>query len=343
VLVKKCTVTTQKHKQVYFNILGQTAMTRSAALTIRQEDLDPDMFYVKVRAVTAGVPNNNGDYFSVDVLKESYKTFEGRGVFVNHESDNVEAARGKILSADLIEQDPNDVHVVLALAIDQKAFPQLANAIKKGYVTDVSMGATVAFSLCSICGNKATNESEYCHHIKYFKGSSFQGKPVYEDNKGVNFFEISAVTNGADTTAKVIAEIDPHDLLQKMEVQGSNVVELEAYENQPGLQKAAGFGEGFKVQKVSNAYEQLYLRVKAAFEKGQDWDEISTQLKADSVDELTIFALHDKLKSEVLGVKEAEQIRFHNMDGSLLNQLLNSEPAKPYNPNLRTDFKGFNK
>lgn len=318
-------------------------MTKSAALQIRQEDLDPDMYYVKVRAVTAGVPNNNGDYFSEDELRNAYKSFEGRGVFVNHESDNVEAARGKILSADLIEKDPNDIHVVLALAIDQKAFPQLVNAIKKGYVTDVSMGATVAYSLCSICGNKATNEAEYCHHVKYFKGSSFQGKPVYEDNKGVNFFEISAVTNGADRTAKILGEIDPNDLLQKMEVQGSNVVELEAYEEPQGLQKAAAVGDGYKVQKVSNAYEALYLKVKAAFNKGESWDDIAAQLKADNVDELTIFALHDKIKSEVLGVKEAEQIRFHNMNGSLLEQLLNSEPAKPYNPNLRTDYKGFNK
>lgn len=326
-----------------FSAVNSGLMSRSAALRISQEDLDPDMYYVKVRAVTAGVPNNNGDYFSVDELKNTYKTFEGRGVFVNHESDNVEAARGKILSADLIDADPTDVHVVLALAIDQKAFPQLVHAIKKGYVTDVSMGATVAYSLCSICNNKASTESEYCHHIKYFKGSSFQGKPVFEDNKGVGFFEISVVTSGADTTAKVLGEIDSRDLLQKMEVQGSTAIEIESYENTPGLQKAAAFGDGFKVSKVSNAYETLCLRVKAAFDQGQTWDQISIQLKEQGVDELTIFALHDKMKNEVLGIKEAEQIRFHNMNGSLLEQLLNSQPALPYNPNLRTEYKGFNK
>jgi hypothetical protein len=317
-------------------------MARTAALSIRQSDLDPDMFYVKVRAVTAGVPNNNGDFFSVQELTENFKTFEGRGVFVNHESDNVEAARGKILAADLINNDPNDVHVVLALAIDEKAYPQLVNSIKKGYVSDVSMGATVAYSLCSICQNKASNESEYCHHIKYFKGSSFQGKPVYEDNKGVSFFEISAVVNGADPSAKVLGEIDMTSLQQMMEIQGSDVIEINSYDG-PGMQKAAAVGDGYKVQKVANAYEHLYLRVKASFEAHQEWKTIADQLKIDGVDELTIFALHDKLKSEVLGTKDLDQLHFQNMNGSLLSQILDSEPAKPYNPNIRTDYKGYNK
>lgn len=338
---KYCTVTTKKHKRAEFQLYGN--FTKTAALQIKESDLDPDMFYVKVRAVTAGVPNNNGDYFSEEELRNAYKTFEGRGVFVNHESDNVEAARGKILSADLIDIESNDVHVVLALAIDQKAFPQLVHAIKKGYVTDVSMGATVKYSLCSICQNKATNEREYCEHVRYFKGSTYQGKPVYEDNRGVEFFEISAVTNGADRTAKIIGEIDPNDLLQKMEISGSNVVEIPSYDDQPGLQKAAAFGEGFKVEKVANAFDSLYLKIKSAFNKGDEWDSISKELKADGIDELTIFALHDKLKAEVLGTKDSDKLHFNNMNGGLLRYLLDAEPVKPYNPNLRTDYKGFNR
>lgn len=338
--IKHCTVTTTKHKRAEFHFLG---LSKKAALTIKESDLDPDMFYVKVRAVTAGVPNNNGDYFPEDELRKAYKTFEGRGVFVNHESDNVESARGKILSADLIDQNPEDIHVVLALAIDQKAFPQLVNAIKKGYVTDVSMGATVQYSQCSICSNEARTENDYCEHIRYFKGSTFNGKPVYEVNRGVEFFEISCVTNGADRTAKIIGELDANDLKQKMEIQGSNEVEVASYEDSEGLKKSANFGDGFKIEKVANAFDNLYGKVKTSFNNGKTWDEITEELKAENVDELTIFALHDKIKSEVLGIKEAEQFRFHQMDGSLLKALWESEPTQPYNPNIRTEFKGFNK
>lgn len=192
-----------------------------------------DFLYVKVRAVSAGDlhgPNNNGDYFSRDELRSKYATFKNRGVFVNHQSNDIEKCRGKICLANLIDTD-KECYVTLVLGVDEKAFPQLGRAIRRGYTTDVSMGATVKYSFCSICRNRAHNEKQYCTHLANYKGSTFQGQKVFEDNKDVNFFEISFVVDGADPDAKL------------MEILGT-VKDLQDYrrvaaETSPGLRKVA--------------------------------------------------------------------------------------------------------
>lgn len=340
---KKCSVTTIKHKKVEFIPVG---LNKKAALSIKKTDIDPDMFYVKVRAVTANVPNSNGDFFPEDEIRNNYKTFEGRGVFINHESDNVESLRGKIISADLIDTDPNDVHVVLALAIDEKAFPQLVHSIKRGYCTDVSMGATVGYSLCSVCNNKASQESEYCDHVKYFKGRTFSGKEVYEINKNVNFFEISWVTTGADRTAKIIDAIDINDLKTKMEVAASDEILINSYDNETSLKKVASTNQISKTQKLeqtASVYNNYLMQVKVSFKTGKSLEAIASELTEKGLDELVIYSLMDRVKQDVLGIKEAEHLGFKTMDGGLLKSLLDNEPVKPYNPQIRTQYKGFYK
>ncbi len=58
----------------------------------------PGMLYIVVRAVSVGV-NGNGDAFSEEELRNAYKTFIGKGVFVNHASNDIEKKRGIILDA----------------------------------------------------------------------------------------------------------------------------------------------------------------------------------------------------------------------------------------------------
>lgn len=171
---------------------------------------DSDFLYLTVRAVSAGElhgANNNGDYFGFGELRKAWSSFVNRGVFVNHQSNDVEKCRGRICDASLIEQ-PDQCWVKLLLGVDERAFPQLARSIRKGYVRDVSMGATVRYSYCSVCNNEAHNEKQYCDHLKNYKGSRFANKKVYEDNRDVNFFEISFVVDGADPDAKIIELFD---------------------------------------------------------------------------------------------------------------------------------------
>lgn len=98
--------------------------------------------------------------------------------------------------------------------------PGLTEAILAGEVTDSSMGCFVEESECSVCANKAKNESEYCEHVKNYKGklgvvfsSDVGPQDVYEINRGITFFEDSVIVptrlggvaggKGADPNARV--------------------------------------------------------------------------------------------------------------------------------------------
>ncbi len=148
--------------------------------------------------------NLNGDFFSHEELLKTYKTFIGKSVFVDHVDENVEDARGIILDA---IYNTNGYFVELLEAIDKKAFPQLASGIEKRYVTDTSMGCHCEYAICSICGHEARTNDDVCEHILNYKGLTYNGLPVFEDNRGVEFFEDSLVTEGADPDAKILERV----------------------------------------------------------------------------------------------------------------------------------------
>jgi len=69
-------------------------------------------------------------------------------------------------------------------------------------------------SICSICGNVARDESEYCDHVRYYKNKVFtvitadgkkEQRRCFEFNRGLRFFEVSCISPGseaADPNAK---------------------------------------------------------------------------------------------------------------------------------------------
>jgi len=144
--------------------------------------------------------NQNGDAFSEPELLKGYKTFIGKGLFVNHSSDNAESIRGMVIDARWV---PKGKYVEVLVAIDKIAHPDLTRQIEAGYQRDVSMGTQVEYSICSLCGNKAVVEADYCEHVKGFKGKRLQGKLVFENNYGLSFIELSIVSVGADAEAKI--------------------------------------------------------------------------------------------------------------------------------------------
>lgn len=119
----------------------------------------PDALWIRVKAIEADEENDNGDYFSRDEILKSYKTFEGCPVFTNHENQKVEHAKGKVVLAEWSDEDNS---VYCTMFIDREANPSLCRAIEEGYVTDVSMGTQVDFSVCSYCKNKAHTADQYC-------------------------------------------------------------------------------------------------------------------------------------------------------------------------------------
>lgn len=183
-----------------------------------------DFLYVRVRAITAmeagcecsqrgfscqcgfsGVKvNNNGDAFPENELVSAYKSFVSKGNFVDHKSDQVDKIRGIVIDA---HWNPQGKYVECLVAVDKFSHPQLARDIETGVIHGVSMGCQVTESQCSACGNMAQKESEYCAHIKNYKGLRHNGSKIYEVNRGLNFIELSWVTNPADPQCVSIQKI----------------------------------------------------------------------------------------------------------------------------------------
>ena len=226
-----------------FNILKQCGSlmvnkeTKSLMKTAKLVTVAPksgDFLYIRNRAVSAGnvidkedgyaelIPidnfyqnfekfglacrgaNDNGDFFSHEELEKRYKTFIGKATFVDHDNENVEKARGIILDA---VYNPRGKYVELLKAVDKKAYPELARAIEMSYVNSTSMGCRCGYSICSICHNESHTEDDFCDHIRNYKGSTYNGLPVFEDNRDVEFFEDSFVTIGADPSAKILEKV----------------------------------------------------------------------------------------------------------------------------------------
>jgi len=183
--------------------------------------------FFRVLGVHGDIPNVNGDLFRWGNLEDKaqpellrfddrlqkhvYSTFIGKGNYKDHKNDSVIKAVGILL-----DSVPNHKvkGIELLVAVDKQKDPMLIRGINQGYITDVSMGARVTYSICSICEKVAHNELEYCSHIKNWKGQHYSGpetnwmpKLAYEDNRGVEFIELSWVTVGADTKAKYLEKI----------------------------------------------------------------------------------------------------------------------------------------
>jgi hypothetical protein len=210
---------------------------RKAINVQRVAPLNPEFSFYRVMGVHGDWPNTNGDMFRwgakgndeepelLRMIKEQavgksvtdktgkyvYQTFIGKGNYKDHNNSKVVDAVGIILDA-----VPNHTvkGIELLLAVDKTKDPMLVRGIDSGYITDVSMGCRVSYSICSVCSNVAHNEMEYCAHIKSWKGQAYSGPEtgwknasVYEDNRGVEFIEESWVSTGADVKAKHIEKI----------------------------------------------------------------------------------------------------------------------------------------
>ena len=191
----------------------QTVAKAKKALKLSQ-----DFIYVRTRAIGSlekWGPNQNGDGFPIKELQASYNSFVGKGNFIDHKSDDISKIRGLIVDAFMNNED----HCVECLiAVDKVSHPQLARDIDTGVVNSVSMGTRVGWSECSVCGNIARTENDYCSHIKGYKGMKvgmftnnekhkFGMWPVHEVNHELEFIELSWVAVPAFREANVLERI----------------------------------------------------------------------------------------------------------------------------------------
>jgi len=212
-------------------ITENTHNKKSFDIKAEIENHADDSIFIRALAIRANEPNQNGDHFSESELKKAVSTFVGVPLFCNHENGEIEKARGCVIAS---EWDDDEKAIYTISRVDREAYPQLARGVEEGYISGVSMGCSVDYSKCSICGKKATTEKDYCDHVKNQKGKSVNGKKVYEDNYGVKFIELSFVTDPACPDCMVQEILDPEDFLMK----AANLTE--AIKKVASLKKKAG-------------------------------------------------------------------------------------------------------
>jgi hypothetical protein len=168
---------------------------------------DPQNYiYEAVRAVTAGVPNENGDAFSRDELLRFnhklgcavYQTFILKPHHVNHQASDPTKARGVILDAHYNdEQFPieicptcqiktadrenrdytglycskcgtcvKDEFVEILIAVDKNKDPIFAEGVRTGSLNATSMGCSCLSTTCNVCDHIAYAVKDFCAHIK---------------------------------------------------------------------------------------------------------------------------------------------------------------------------------
>jgi len=111
--------------------------------------------------------NTNGDAWPRDVLLKDYVTFVDSGIVYVEHDQSPEHAKGKVLDA--VARDMGDTILIDLLFCVDKRHDDLVHNIETGLANAVSMGCTTKYTLCSICGNVAHDENDYCIHVKNYK------------------------------------------------------------------------------------------------------------------------------------------------------------------------------
>ncbi len=165
--------------------------------------------------------NNNFDCWERKLLLSTFRSFVGGENYVEHIQIPA-LSKGKIIDA--VARDIGDSIYVDILVATERRHEPLITAITNNQLGTLSMGAQVAFTICTRCGNVAEDETQLCAHIKYAKGN------MYVDERGVQrkiaelcghvsaepgsckFIEASWVANPAFTGAVLRNVIFPPDM-----------------------------------------------------------------------------------------------------------------------------------
>ena len=172
-----------------------------------------DYLISQVPVITVDIPNRNLQAFAFDEVvffdpllgRQIYKTFIGKPVHYNHRNEDPTAAKGVIFDSYLLKIPRYNLYkIVLLTGVDRYKDAEIAQRIldsrKGGPRVGWSFGALVNNFVCSICGS-VVNEKPFCACFSHGKGSTVNGRLVYELCYSTNYIEVSVVDTPADATA----------------------------------------------------------------------------------------------------------------------------------------------
>lgn len=133
-------------------------------------------------------------------LSRYHKTFAKYAkVYKDHANKDPELASGEII-AEALNPEMHRGELLIRVKDDLWA-PELEK-LARGEDLAFSMSAKVPYDICTICGHKAANRSEYCDHLRFEMGHVKEGGwHVGAINDRPLFFDISGVFRPADRIA----------------------------------------------------------------------------------------------------------------------------------------------
>lgn len=194
---------------------------------LKQSDLAPGEHPIHVLAIGSTEdygPNRNGDGFTRSCCKNYHDTFVKHARFYrHHQNKDPSKSYGRVIAS---EYNPvmHRIELLCGLNATKEAADRNGGlvadkemqALESGKDIPVSMACKVAFDVCSGCGNKARNRTEYCDEdtcpyggLKYNMGKVAEdGHILHADNPHPKFIDISAVHRQADRIAYVLGPLE---------------------------------------------------------------------------------------------------------------------------------------
>jgi hypothetical protein len=170
-----------------------------------------DYIFLVARALTADVPNNNGDNFQHEELTRFspdhrclvYETFRNDPLFIEHAADDPKTARGYLPDAHYVTGNTKDRHVLTVVAVDTTKDEPYSKSLLNGEADAFSMGCICEAVECSYppCKKIAYSDKELCDHQRHYKMTRIAGHLIYQNCLGVEYKELSGVGSPADPTA----------------------------------------------------------------------------------------------------------------------------------------------
>lgn len=149
--------------------------------------------FFRAKAIVADEVNSNGDFFAEEELIKSYRTFVNVPFYTNHQNDNIENARGKIIWADWI---PNEKAIYVVGFVDREAYPHICRGIEEDYMRGVSMGAVNGDSLVLMADGveKSIRHIKANDKVRTPYGNTKRVKAVHNEYLGKPMYQFELVT-----------------------------------------------------------------------------------------------------------------------------------------------------
>lgn len=189
--------------------LLQPALVKTASTEIQQfwDSMQPDenssfLWVIGVSAKEFYGCNNNGDAFTEEDLKATHASFvDNAHVFLQHVNRDPAKSIGKPVYS-WYNEPMHRIELILRIDKTNPASADIVRRIRESEPVYVSMGCTVDYDVCSICGNQAKTRRDYCDHLRFNMRKILpDGRQVYALNPKPRFFDISIVRKPADPTA----------------------------------------------------------------------------------------------------------------------------------------------